>query len=363
MTVKRKAEAAPFDVPILWGTRPSSTRQYRVVECKGSALVGQCSRPGTHHEVRPIMDFCPLDSAGGSRDPRKHAKFLAAVKAYEAAFAARDKEAALKAVALVGDLRLSVCPICRRAPSRSPGYLTPKQQACKDHWNALRRAAGGCAKCDLKGLEPDEVIQVLQANHKDPRGLVDKDNVKIYKLSDYKLWAKGDLSIDDCKALMTLEASKCDFICGVCHCLDPNSSSANRVRNPEELPGGKSSGTPEQQKEYYAKRNAKQRFPKQQFVDDVKIRLGQCQHCGLQVTAENVVAFHFDHKDERTKLIGKGTLAGVQGGVGGLVSNVSKKASLDNIKDILVDEMNKCQLLCANCHNRKTHYGLKIKAD
>ena len=354
MTVKRKAEAAPFDVPILWGTRPSSTRQYRVVECKGSALVGQCSRPGTHHEVRPIMDFCPLDSAGGSRDPRKHAKFLAAVKAYEAAFAARDKEAALKAVALVGDLRLSVCPICRSAPSKRPGYLPAKEKACKDYWDEMRRAAGGCAKCEVKGMEPDEVWQVLQANHKDP-------NEKIYNLSDYKDWANKDLSVDECVALMTLEATKCDFLCGFCHSLDPNSNSANRVRNPEELPGGKSTGTTEQIQQYHAKRKATFRFPKQQFVDDVKIQRGRCLHCGLQVTAKNVVAFHFDHKDERTKMKGKGTLAGVNGGVSGLVHNVSKEASLEKIEHILVAEIDKCNLLCANCHHRKTHYGLKIK--
>ena len=310
------------------------------------------------------MDFCP--SAEASADPRKHAEFLAAVKAYEAAFAARNKEAALKAVALVGDLRLSVCPICRRAPSQQPGYLSPKQRACKNYWDELRRAAGGCAKCELsnvKGLEPDEVIQVLQANHKDPRGLVDKDNVKINNLSDYTRWAKKDLSVDECLALMKLEATKCDFVCGVCHCLDPNSDQAKRVGNPKELPGGKSSGTPEEVQKYNAKRKATFRFPKQQFVDDVKIKRGQCQHCELACTAENVVAFHFDHKDERTKMIGKGTFAGVKGGVSGLVHNDLKKASLDKIKPILVEEMDKCNLLCANCHHRKTHYGLKIKAD
>ena len=165
MTVKRKAE---FDVPILWGRRCS--QQYGLVECRGKGLFGQCSRPGTHHEVLPIMDFCPSAEVGGSRDPQKHAEFLAAVKAYEAAFAARDEEAALKAVALVGDLRLSLCPICRRAPSRRPGYLPMKQQACKDYFDELRRAAGGCAnvKCEMKGFEPDKVWQVLQANHRDP---------------------------------------------------------------------------------------------------------------------------------------------------------------------------------------------------
>ena len=186
---------------------------------------------------------------------------------------------------------------------------------------------------------------------------------KICNLSQYKSWAKKDLSVDKCLALMKVEATKCDFVCGVCHCLDPNSFSAKRVGNPKELQRGKRTGTPEQVQQYYAKRRATLRFPKQQFVDAEKFRRGECLHCGLQVTANNVVAFHFDHKEERTKMKGKGTPAGVKGGVGGLVHNLSKEARLEKIEDILVDEMNKCQLLCANCHHRKTHCGLKIKAD
>jgi hypothetical protein len=43
--------------------------------------------------------------------------------------------------------------------------------------------------------------------------------------------------------------------------------------------------------------------------------------------------------------------------VGGLVGNVSKRADLNTpgFKAILDAEMDKCDLLCHNCHHRKTN--------
>ena len=58
-----------------------------------------------------------------------------------------------------------------------------------------------------------------------------------------------------------------------------------------------------------------------------------------------------------TKIKGRNTLAGVDGGVAGIVANVSKRAALDapGVKEALDTEMAKCQLLCVNCHHRKTN--------
>ena len=52
--------------------------------------------------------------------------------------------------------------------------------------------------------------------------------------------------------------------------------------------------------------------------------------------------------------MGTGTLAGETGGVAGLVCNITNAARLDALKQILDAEMDKCQLVCANCHHRKT---------
>ena len=62
--------------------------------------------------------------------------------------------------------------------------------------------------------------------------------------------------------------------------------------------------------------------------------------------------FDFDHIDESTK--SKGGLFGLNGGVAGLVNNQAKAAALALVRDLLDAEMAKCQLLCSNCHHRKT---------
>jgi 5-methylcytosine-specific restriction endonuclease McrA len=64
----------------------------------------------------------------------------------------------------------------------------------------------------------------------------------------------------------------------------------------------------------------------------MKQSLGGCARCGYN---ENAVALEFDHIDPTTKVAAVSTLA------------------LRN-KRTLAEEIQKCQLLCANCHRIKT---------
>jgi hypothetical protein len=123
------------------------------------------------------------------------------------------------------------------------------------------------------------------------------------------------------------------------------------------MPDGKWTGTKEEIKQYKAKRVAKIKYPKQQYVDARKRAVGCCQRCKRADVEGKEWAFHWDHRDPATKLIGKGTLAGKKGGVCGLVRNPAKRAYLDapGFKAVLDEEMDKCDLLCHNCHHRKTN--------
>jgi hypothetical protein len=69
------------------------------------------------------------------------------------------------------------------------------------------------------------------------------------------------------------------------------------------------------------------------FVDNFKINAG-CNRCGY---AEHPVALHFNHLDPLDK-----------------VMSVSKLASKGVIKNV-VSEMEKCEVLCANCHAIHTY--------
>jgi hypothetical protein len=313
---------------------------------RDGSLLGGCNNCKVNYR-RPIEHFAPPDNL---KNHRRRANFDAAVAAYGEAYARRDLEAARAARADVVATRNTRCQSCKKTE------LSPKQQACKAEWEGICREAGGCANPDCLERGPD-AWQVLQANHLDPSTKMRDKEGKSVSLSTYPWWAKGEWTVDQCVAEMREEAAKCNFLCGFCHALDEHSYSANRRGDPDAMPDGKRRGTEEEAAQYDAKRLAKIRFPKQQFVDAEKLRRGCCANpaCRRVVTPETCVAFHFDHRDERTKMIGKDTLAGKDGGVSGLVNNHVKCAALENIEPIIVAEIDKCDLLCHNCHHRKTH--------
>jgi len=314
----------------------------RVQSKRSGVLYGECER--CMNPSRPITDFAQADHVHTRRD---RAAFFKANSDYTDAYAARDLEAARAARDRVDELRRAYCPPCVARMAK----LSPAVQACKDEWMQMRKDAcerhDGCMKdgCPLKGNQRD--WRVLQADHVDPAD-------KVFHLSGYKWWS-GNGGVP----AMRLEAAKCQWICGFCHFLESTSASGRRNGNPDDMECGNVSkyATKEEQNQYHAWRDARIRYPKHQYIDKEKLKRGCCAKCKRSVTPETCVAFQFDHIDETTKMIGKDTLAGETGGVGGLTANHAKCAALDEIKDVIDAEMDKCQLLCANCHKLKSWDG------
>jgi len=311
---------------------------YRRVQSNRSGKLigdcGHCTRKG-----RDIADFGPDEC---NNNVRTHPAFFEALAAYNEAYAARDYDGAAEARATLEEMRTVKCQPCRKTQNT----LTGETKKCYDDWQALKQEAcagpdGGCANQDCVERGP-LAVYVIEADHIDPKE-------KVYDLSDYKWWAcNGGV------AAMRLEAEKVRMICKFCHRLEETSSAARRSGDPELMPTGKWNGTEEEVKQYTAKHSATIRYPKQAYVDAEKLRRAHCLQCERPVTAETAFAFDFDHRDPMTKMKGEETLAGTTGGVGGLVSNCAKAASLSKIKGLLDAEMAKCDLLCANCHKRKT---------
>ena len=314
----------------------------RVLSTRKGALFGDCWNCA--RKYKDIAEFAPDEC---NKNTQKRSKFFKAVAKYDEEYAARNLEGAREARDKINELRSERCPPCRKTYKK----LSPKQKACRDCWVELRQKAcalqGGCMKSGCRERGPN-AWQVLEADHL-------RQEEKTHKLSDYVWWA-----YHGGPAAMRAEAAKCQWLCRFCHRLEKTSSAANRFGDPAAMPDGKYNGTEEERKQYMSKHNAKIVYPKQQYVDAEKLRRGCCLACERAVTPETTVAFDFDHRDPVTKMKGEDTLARDQGGVGGLVGNHVKRASLGKIKDVLDAEMDKCDLLCTNCHKRKT---CKYKAE
>ena len=311
---------------------------YRLVISKNDGTLSGDCRNCKQKNFVAISNFAPVESMN---NVRTRPEFFEAVEAYEAAHAARDLEAAREARFEVEQRRITRCQKC----AITNNTLTGEEKACKEFYDETRLAEctknDGC--CNPECIERGPLaVYVLQGDHIDP-------NTKVEKLSCKDYW-----STHGGVAAMKLELPKLQWPCAFCHALEKTSSSGNRNGDPALMPNGKCSGTKEEVDQYMAKHQSKIRYPKQQYVDAEKLRRAACLKCARSVTAETAVAFHFDHRDERTKMIGADTLAGINGGVGGLVRNNTKRAKLENINTILDDEMVKCDLLCYNCHHRKT---------
>jgi hypothetical protein len=317
---------------------------YVFYSCRDGTLKGGCYGMCKHQWV-DIEWFAPAD--GSYRTAGKRSKFFAAIAAYEKAYGDRNKAEAEKQRAIVEQLRNAFCETCEA----SAGRLSPAKQACKDEWERLKREAcarnGGCQnqECPERG---EGAWCVLQADHGTNPKQKDK-NGKPVSLSDYTWWS-GHGGV----AAMREEAKQIhQWICGFCHALEPTSNQGKRCGDPATMPLGKRSGTPEERTQYDARRQALVVYPKQQYVDEVKRAVGACLHCRRPVLRGQEAGFDWDHRDEATKC--KGGLYGVFGGVSGLVRNCAQAASLDKVQPLLDAEMDKCDLLCNNCHHRKTY--------
>jgi ribosomal protein L40E len=318
--------------------------------CRDGTITGGCYHVCTRQWV-DFLHFAP-------EDPGNRTKFEAAYDAFQAAHARGDRDECLKQQEILKALRTTECAKCRDRKK-----LGPAEQACKDWYDAARKAAAiendGCAHahCPVRGADAWQVLTAdhgtkPKKTHEVTNRTTGKVTTKPLNLGDYIAWPKlGGVPA------MEAEAAQIEkWICRCCHALEPTSSSGRRCGDPATMPEGKRRGTPLETQQYGARLNAKIRYPKQQHVDARKRAIGACATCKRAVVPGTEPAFEFNHLDEATKC--KGGLFGPRGGVSGLVGNVAKAAALDQVRDLLDAEMAKCELLCSNCHHRHTHkYG------
>ena len=154
---------------------------------------------------------------------------------------------------------------------------------------------GKCVDCKITDLE------VLEFDHIDPKNKFNE----IKRISNYQ----G----------MKEEAGKCELRCVNCH--------LKKI-----------------QKIYSTKENASiraqygQNYRKiaRDYVNNIKIESKRCVNCNF-FDINNLQILNFDHIDEKTKQY-----------------NISHMVGGGNCTESIQKEIDKCQILCGNCHRKKT---------
>ena len=352
-SLARVPDTAPVPRPVSPSLCHYKTKLYHkktrrvLVSCAmgDGTLLGGCSNCTA--TFLPMADFAPFES---NRNGRKRPKFFSALDDHAAAHAAGDCDAADEARTRVEKCRIARCLPCAAIDRK----LTPAQKACKNEYIRMRKEA-----CDAQnGCRYPECVErgpqawcVLEGDHEHTKADPDEALRKEHKLSDCFYWS-GNGGV----LAMRREAAKgMHWPCRFCHRLEPTNNTANKCRDPVNMPAGKWDGTKEEVAQYKAKHRAVRVFPKQQHVDERKRAIGCCEMCARPVREGQEHAFNFDHLSPATKMKGTDTLAGEDGGVAGLVHNHANAATLDKIETILDREMDDlCRLLCANCDGRQT---------
>lgn len=181
--------------------------------------------------------------------------------------------------------------------------MQKKYTLVRIHREQLKVDMGGtCNRCGESDL------QVLEFDHLNPKSKV--DTVSSMRRLD----------------LLDAEASKCQLLCCFCHCLRTYEQKHRDVHT-------KAPSDVVYLREYIKKK---------------KIDSGKCNQCSRRVDNEEhpgiYSAFHWDHIEPLTKRM-----------------NVSDMPKYHRSLQEIDEEIGKCQLLCANCHRRRTLVQMRTK--
>jgi hypothetical protein len=300
----------------------------------GAELRGKCIHKSCRKKEQPIFAFCPVAD-------RKKAAFDQAVEDYEIAATDGEVELAAKHESAVRGLMTSACAHHRAIAVKSHTEGNNQKAACKAAWEELKRTTfSTCGKC--------AATRAIEADHVDPKGLIDEKNKKVHKVSGCVWWAwHGGVPE------LQKEAAKCAPLCSMCHTIEKTGPAGNRYTHPDTYAVVRKR---DDKKAYYKRYNAQIKYFRQQYVDAIKRHLNGCAHLGCPGGGptdwinKHPQCGDFDHVDETDKEI---TISDIV--------NSTKRVPVAEWKAAIDTELRKCRLLCKNCHHCRTHKGLAIE--
>ena len=216
-------------------------------------------------------------------------------------------------------LRRSTCKDCRETNKKAQESIIGNGTIAKKNRMIMKiKQEMEDHGCDICGCFD---IERLELDHPDRKA-------KIKKVLDARGWPGANGPQD-----MWNEYQKCQVLCNSCHLLQPSHNGA-RGANSAEMPKGENSHS----KEYHAKYARENKEKMQAYNRKRKREMKECQMCHSEVLEGTEIAFHWAHRDERTKIAS----------VSKLCENTYNEKNIKKIDD----EIEKCDLLCSGCHKQ-----------
>lgn len=310
-----------------------------VIKWIGKGVVkANCTQAGCGR-LQNLDQFTPAIS---NQMHRKRQAFLDLYNAIMAIDRVLNNPDALALVNEMGLRRLKHCLTCRLKLKKSRLNPTTVEGACRAKWHELKAAAEekGCALCGCN--------DAISYEHVDPSTKMTRTKnsgkVEPVHLSAYPLWS----ALGGPAAMQREADEKCIVLCENCHGMQPTGTAMTERIDPNTLPDvSKRCDKAAYNKKYglLVKRE------KQVYVEGIKLQIGGCAECTMQVVPRDAVwrpgqsgwphVFCFAHRSELDK----------EHGVGKLVTRTIKLATL---KPMIDKEIARCRLLCKNCNKVET---------
>jgi len=329
------------DQPAFRPAKASRTTTYTPKDMQILLLNGvwQARCPSSRHtsHIR-LAEFVPAPCTKHHRRRHCFLKALEALPDNEHA----DNTALLKDI---NKYRMKMCAQCRSYATKSQNKLTTKAGACKQKYAELQAFAEdvGCCLCGCN--------DATQYDHMDTTTKMrDAKGVPV-DISNFGRWTTlgGPVAMEfEAKTL-------CRVLCCNCHAMQ---ETHNVFR------GASSSDYEDVSaavdfKRYQQKRVRKIIEDKQQYVNALKLKIGECAECALVVVPRDQTwtpgvsghphVFQFAHKDER---IWSHRVAAL----------VASRRIFETERPLIDTEIGKCRLLCGCCHQVETARRFSVPA-
>lgn len=263
----------------------------------------RCGKRGTNH-CKPWQDYRPSNAERTAKKQR----------AFDAIGVRIEKEGLTDELrAQLDDVRPQKCKSCRIVQKKSDIKEDTVKGACRAFWYQLRSAP--CVDCGRAD------------------GFSEYDHIrgnKVHCLSDYSWWVtRGGVEA------MQIEAEKCEPRCRNCHMMRENMCIfQTQYGSWEDMPDTTLA-------EHRAKRERRQIFEKDTYINQIKARHAACAECAIQVKDYAFHVFVFAHIDAKEKACNVADLR-------------KSRQSLHTAKPLIDREVERCRLLCQVCHSKET---------